>query len=41
MLEKFQDGFDVVNKGVLLEKNILIVVNDNNITLDFKFNARL
>ena len=41
MLEEFQGGFGVVNKDVLPEEIILIIVNDNNIILDFKFNAKL
>jgi hypothetical protein len=42
ILEQFQGGFGMVKKGVLLKKkNILVAVKDNNIILDFKFNARL
>jgi hypothetical protein len=35
MLEESQGGFGVVKKGVLSQQNILIVVQDNNVMLDF------
>ena len=41
MLEEFQGSFGVVNKNVLLKNNILVVINENNVMLDFEFNTRL
>jgi hypothetical protein len=37
--EEFQDGFSMVNKGVLPKNNILVVAKDNSVMLDSKFNA--
>jgi hypothetical protein len=36
MLKELEDGFGVANQGVLPKENILVVVKNNNIMLNFE-----
>ena len=36
MLKELKDGFGVANQGVLPKENILVVVKNNNIMLNFE-----